>query len=139
MTDASIPTVKAPRFEEMFCERHAMPLRQDWSSALVAVAGIKLIQRCMSDDEVLHACGFDGTDGTADVFLLTQVLRNFTPLCCHLGDAKMLAVYKETRIMSESDKWCATCGRIVQGKDVVVCPVCVSPLKKVPDDETEQS
>lgn len=68
-----------------WCARHLEPFRAEWPRGYL-VASSALVQEAARREDVLSACGYDGSAGSANFGLLDRVLREFGPLCCLVGD-----------------------------------------------------
>lgn len=70
-----------------WCARHLEPFRAEWPRGYV-LASAALVEEAVRQQEVLAACGYDGSEGSGNPELLDRVLREFGPLCCLVGDEK---------------------------------------------------
>ena len=75
-----------PRY--VLCDRHREPFREDWprGAALMMSA---MLEEAVRNHDILRACGWDGSsDGTADSKMLGRAIREFSPICCLIGDER---------------------------------------------------
>jgi hypothetical protein len=69
-----------------WCERHLKPFRQRWPDGYLP-ASLRILDHVVERDDITRACGRDEATGVlADVARLPAVLREFSPLCCLIGD-----------------------------------------------------
>jgi hypothetical protein len=89
-----LPDDKGPTFDPSthWCLRHLEPFRETWGqSASWVFATIALFDEMVRRREVLEAAGYRQATETqperlADTRMLDRVMREFSPLCCYLGD-----------------------------------------------------
>ncbi len=82
-------------FTTHWCPRHLLPLKKRWpKGAMLAMLG--LFNAAVAHPDVIRACGGDFTGGVlADTRMLAGVLREFSPLCCLVGDVQVVIVIGE--------------------------------------------
>lgn len=75
-----LPEEQGPTFEPSthWCARHLEPFRRNWPHGW-AVAMMAIFEECVRRDDIVAAAG-------ARVEMLDRVLREFSPLCCLVGD-----------------------------------------------------
>lgn len=103
-------------FERLFCSRHGEPFRADWPKGYAA-AFVAMMEMMFKDEGVLKAAAAKGVDedGNAKVELLPAVLDEL-PLCCRLGNRKLLQVYLQAHKTAGlgAKTRCEVCGRLRQ-------------------------
>lgn len=71
-------------FTVHWCPRHLEPFRAQWPLG-AGVAMLRLFEAAVADERIIAAAP-QRADGTAAADALDPVLREFSPLCCFLGD-----------------------------------------------------
>lgn len=77
-----LPEDKGPTFEPRthWCPKHLEPFRATWGkNAAWALATLALFEECIRRQEIINAAGNQTS-------MLDRVLREYSPLCCYLGD-----------------------------------------------------
>lgn len=74
-----------PDFQELWCPRHAEPLRSGWPAS-GAAAMIELFARATTMPAIA-----DAANNQAD--RIPDALRRFAPICCFLSGEDLAAVY----------------------------------------------
>lgn len=79
-TRSPLPEDQGPTFEPAvhWCERHLEPFVATWPRGW-GTAMMGLFQECVRNREIIDAAG-------GQTEMLDRVLREFSPLCCFLGD-----------------------------------------------------
>jgi hypothetical protein len=63
-----------------WCAKHLEPFRETWEkSAAWIMATMGLFEEMVRRDDIIAAAG-------GDTEMLDRVLREFSPMCCHVGD-----------------------------------------------------
>lgn len=70
---------------EMLCTAHMEPFRVRWPEGIV-IAQLMMFTRATERGDVAEAAGGDSHQ-------LNRVIREFSPICCLLGDDAMAEVY----------------------------------------------
>lgn len=75
-----LPEDKGPTFEPTthWCPKHLEPFRENWPSGW-ALATMGIFEVCLRRDDIIEAAGHDTR-------MLDRVLREFSPLCCLVGN-----------------------------------------------------
>lgn len=89
-----LPEESGPTFDPSthWCAKHLEPFRETWGqSADWVMATIGLFTEMTRREEILRACGWRPATETepeqqADSQMLDRVMREFSPMCCYLGD-----------------------------------------------------
>lgn len=91
---------QAPQVEMDFpthwCPRHLEPFRANWPAG-AGLAMVRLAGLAFEHPDIVAAATKD-SDGKAKVESLNAVLREFSPLCCLVGDAALEPVYREAGV-----------------------------------------
>lgn len=81
-------------FTTHWCGAHLAPYRERWPHG-AGRAIMLLFEKSIEHKDIQAACG--AVDGhQADTNLLERVLREFSPLCCLLGDEVVQEIYAQT-------------------------------------------
>lgn len=80
-------------FEVHWCAKHLEPFRDGWPSG-AGVAMMRLLEAALDDERIVGAAPKD-VEGKAKTESLDAVLREFSPLCCFVGDERMRNIYEE--------------------------------------------